>query len=57
MSRIGKLPIKLPEDVEFMMDGTVAKVKGPKGQLQRNLNANMKIEVSDGEVRVIRPND
>lgn len=57
MSRIGKLPIKLPRGVEFKMDGTLAKVKGPKGQLQRNLNENMEIKVSDGEIRITRPND
>ena len=57
MSRIGRLPIKLPKGVEFKMDGTVAKVKGPKGQLQRDLNENMRVEVNEGEIKVIRPND
>ena len=57
MSRIGRLPIKLPKGVEFKMDGTVAKVKGPKGQLQRYLNEKMRVEVNEGEIKVVRPND
>ncbi|MEC7641166.1 MAG: 50S ribosomal protein L6 [Nitrospinota bacterium] len=57
MSRIGKLPIKLPQGVEIKLNGALAKVKGPKGELQRSLNENMKIKVDEGEIRVIRPND
>lgn len=57
MSRIGKLPIKVPSGVEIKIEGTLIKVKGPKGELQRNLHPNMKIECADGEVRVTRPTD
>lgn len=58
MSRIGKLPIKLPAgvDVKVDADGTVT-VKGPKGTLVRTLHPDMKIEREDGAVRVIRPTD
>ena len=37
------------------MDGLVLKVKGPKGQLQRNLHPNMKITVEDEQITVTRP--
>jgi large subunit ribosomal protein L6 len=57
MSRIGRQPIKIPSGVDCKSEGQVFKVKGPKGQLERNLHANMKIEIDDGEVRVIRPTD
>jgi len=43
--------------VEFKLDNGLARVKGPKGQLQRQLHPNMKIETDKGEIRVIRPND
>lgn len=32
-------------------------MKGPKGQLERVFHANMKIEIKDGEVSVLRPTD
>jgi large subunit ribosomal protein L6 len=57
MSRIGKNPIKIPSGVDVKLDGTLIKVKGPKGELKRDLHPNMKIECADGEVRVTRPSD
>ena len=57
MSRIGKQPVKIPSGVELKVAGSTVSVKGPKGQLQRDLHPNMKIEHRDGEVRVIRPTD
>ena len=57
MSRIGKIPIKIPSGVDIKLDGTSIKVKGPKGELQRDLHPNMKVEVADGEVKVTRPTD
>jgi large subunit ribosomal protein L6 len=57
MSRIGKQPIKIPSGVDCKSEGEAFRVKGPKGQLERNLHSNMKIEIEDGEVRVTRPTD
>ena len=57
MSRIGKQPIKVPSGVELKVNGSNVAVKGPKGNLQRDLHPNMKIEHQDGEVRVVRPTD
>ena len=57
MSRIGKKPIPVPSGVECKLDGVVLKVKGPKGQLQRNLHPNMKITVEDEQITVTRPTD
>ncbi|MFQ5450599.1 MAG: 50S ribosomal protein L6 [Nitrospinaceae bacterium] len=57
MSRIGKLPVKIPPGVDCKSEGTLFSVKGPKGNLERHLHANMKVELKDGEIRVIRPTD
>ena len=57
MSRIGKNPIKIPSGVDVKMEGTLIKVKGPKGELKRDLHPNMKVELTDGEVKVTRPSD
>ncbi|MCH8156421.1 MAG: 50S ribosomal protein L6 [Nitrospinae bacterium] len=57
MSRVGRQPVPLPSGVECKIDGVLFKVKGPKGQLERQLHANMKIEIGDGQVLVTRPSD
>ena len=57
MSRVGKLPIRIPQGVDFKLVAGTARVKGPKGQLEESIHSNMKIEQSDGELRVVRPND
>lgn len=57
MSRVGKKPIPVPSGVECKLDGVVLKVKGPKGQLQRDLHPNMKIVVESDQVIVTRPTD
>ncbi len=57
MSRIGKKPINVPFGVDLKVNGSNVAVKGPRGQLQRDLHPNMKIELKDGVVSVIRPTD
>ena len=57
MSRIGKLPIAIPDGVEVTVDGSSVTVKGPKGELSRSFDPDMTIELEDGEVRVTRPTD
>jgi large subunit ribosomal protein L6 len=58
MSRIGKQPIPLPAGVSLTADsdGRVV-VKGPKGELTRQLSPDMKIVQEDGHARVERPTD
>jgi large subunit ribosomal protein L6 len=57
MSRIGKQPINLPSGVDLKVEGSCVAVKGPKGQLKRNLHPNMKIDILDGVLTVSRPSD
>jgi large subunit ribosomal protein L6 len=59
MSRIGKLPIKIPNGVDVDVSKNLVKVKGPKGQLEQELVDKVKVEVKDGEiiVSVSNPDD
>ena len=57
MSRIGKKIIEIPKGVTVTFDGGIVKVKGPKGELQRALHPNMKIEMQDAQIEVKRPDD
>lgn len=58
MSRIGKMPIPLPEKVEIAVasDNTVT-VKGPKGTLSRQIDPDIKVSVENGELLVSRPTE
>lgn len=57
MSRIGKMPISLPNGVSFDQKGTLILIKGPKGQLSQKVHPDMDISVDDGVVSVTRPTD
>jgi large subunit ribosomal protein L6 len=57
MSRIGKKPVEVPSGVTITLDGTLLTVKGPKGELQRNLHEDMKVVIGENEVTVERPSD
>ena len=58
MSRIGRAPITIPAGVEITLgDNNVVTVKGPKGTLTQQFDANMAIAVDAGVVTVTRPND
>ncbi|EUJ18439.1 50S ribosomal protein L6 [Listeria aquatica] len=57
MSRIGKKPITIPAGVTVTLDGNKATVKGPKGELVREFNPEIKIEIEGSEINVSRPSD
>lgn len=57
MSRIGRAPIPIPAGVEVKISDSVVSVKGPKGELARQIPAAMQVEVKDGRVIVSRPSD
>lgn len=57
MSRIGKMPIAVPEGVDVRIDGTTVTVKGPRGELARDIRPEIKIERADGQLLVTRPTD
>ena len=57
MSRVGKVPIAIPSGVEVQIKGAHITVKGPKGELSRDLIPDMKLNLSDGVLTVDRPSD
>ena len=57
MSRIGRLPIPIPDGVDVTIDGDRVTVKGPRGELSRVLSNEVSLIREDGVLRVERPND
>ena len=58
MSRIGRLPIDIPQGVEVKIEeGNKVTVKGPKGTLEKNLPVEREIKLEDNQIVVSRPND
>ncbi|MGW8249092.1 MAG: 50S ribosomal protein L6 [Anaerolineales bacterium] len=57
MSRIGRMPVAVPEGVNVEIKGSFVRVKGPKGELEHTFPADMNIELEGGEIIVQRPSD
>jgi large subunit ribosomal protein L6 len=57
MSRIGRTPIPLPAGVDLTVDGARVSVKGPKGQLSREIHPDMQLVREDGTLEVQRPSE
>ena len=57
MSRIGKMPVNIPAKTDVKIDGRHIKVKGPLGELERDLHADMTVALEDNQVLVSRPSD
>lgn len=58
MSRIGKLPVSLPDNVSFeLLPGNVVKVKGPLGELSQKVDPDITVTVEGKEVKFTRPTD
>ena len=57
MSRIGRLPITIPDGVDVQIEPGQVRVKGPKGQLEQNVSPDMSFEREDGRLVVKRPTD
>ena len=55
MSRIGLMPVVVPDGVDVKIKGSNVQVKGPKGELQHTFPADMEIKLDKGEVTVKRP--
>ena len=53
MSRIGKLPIAIPEKVQFNYTDSIVKVEGPKGKLERQVAFSGSIKIEDGKLIVL----
>lgn len=57
MSRIGKLPIPIPEKAKVSIDGQTVSVEGPKGSLTKSFDKSVKIELNDNVVQVAPVSD
>jgi large subunit ribosomal protein L6 len=57
MSRIGRLPIKIPDKVKVLSEPGLVRVEGPKGKVAQKLDPQMKVVIDKGEIRVERPDD
>ena len=52
MSRIGKKTIEVPKGVEVKLEGVLLRVKGPKGELSREIDPRVSVKVEEGQVAV-----
>jgi large subunit ribosomal protein L6 len=58
MSRIGKAPIEIPAGVEISVSqGNLVTVKGKKGTLTQQVNADLSVDIEDGVLTVSRPTE
>jgi large subunit ribosomal protein L6 len=57
MSRVGKMPIPVPQGVTVNIREGEVVVTGPKGELRRPVNPDMSITLKDNSLTVLRPSD
>lgn len=58
MSRIGKMPIELPKGVDVSVSkGNMVTVKGPKGELHQQIDADMDLKLEEGVLTIARPTE
>jgi large subunit ribosomal protein L6 len=57
VSRIGRLPVAVPNGVQINVQGSDVHVKGPKGELKRTFSSLVGIELQNGEVIITRKSD
>jgi large subunit ribosomal protein L6 len=57
VSRIGRLPVTVPNGVQVNVQGSDVHVKGPKGELKRTFSSLVGIELQNGEVLITRKSD
>lgn len=57
MSRIGRMPITVPAGVQVDVKGTAVKVKGPKGEMNREFSTVVEISREGDDLIITRSND
>ena len=57
MSRIGKMPVEIPQGVKVAMNALVLSVEGPKGKLSQAVSPDVEITIENGQGIVKRRND
>ncbi len=54
MSRIGRLPVDIPNGVQVSVDGFDVHVKGPKGELNRSFSRLIGIKMENNQLNITR---
>jgi len=54
MSRIGRLPVAIPDGVKVALEGGVVRVEGPKGKLRTEIPAGIQVKIEGNQLRVGR---
>ncbi|HEX7063615.1 MAG TPA: 50S ribosomal protein L6 [Bacillales bacterium] len=57
MSRIGKRALQVPDDVTVTINNNVVSVKGPKGEMTREFDPDIKINMEENVITVERPTE
>lgn len=57
MSRVGRLPISIPDGVQVTLQGQHARVQGPKGVLEHDVHSSIAVAIEDDKVVVSRPSN
>ena len=57
MSRVGLNPILIPEGVSVNVNGSNINIKGPKGELNQNVDSDFKIKIDENILTVSRPSE
>ncbi len=58
MSRVGKQPINIPTDVQVSVSPeNVITVKGKLGELRQDVHPDIKLDIEDGKLTLVRPSD
>jgi large subunit ribosomal protein L6 len=57
MSRIGRVPVGIPQGVKVQMAAGVLSVEGPKGKLQQTVNPDVEIKIENNQGIVTRRNE
>lgn len=50
MSRVGKIPVQIPNNVTVSLDDQILSVKGPKGQLSQKVDKDINVEIVDNQI-------
>ncbi|MEE8166748.1 MAG: 50S ribosomal protein L6 [Myxococcota bacterium] len=57
MSRIGMMPIEIPDGAKVAVEGRFFRAEGPKGKVSEPIAAGIEVAIEDGQVKVTRPDD
>ncbi len=57
MSRIGRMPVVIPNDVQVDIKGSNVHVKGPKGELKRTFSSQINLAMEEGQIVISRNSD